>query len=42
MKNEDKPNGSLAKGFFLGLVFWFIVLITCIFIDLFTNFSDLY
>ena len=42
MKNKNKPDGSVAKGIFLGLVFWVFLLITVIFVDLNSNFFPLF
>jgi len=37
MKNKNKLDGNFAKGIFFGLVFWVILLIILIFIDLISN-----
>ena len=37
MKNINKPDGSVAKGIFFGVIFWVFLLIIIIFMDLNLN-----
>lgn len=41
MKNNKIPKGSLSKGIFIGLIFWYIMLIIFIIIDSKSEFIDL-